>query len=155
MIFYHKKEYLTNFIEISMYCAHLNDFTTSYILYSVLQEEEKNDLQSFNQIIETKETIQTHWNELKTLFCVVKNNIAYRNTFQTISPSTPRIPLMTIWFQDMEMMNQVRTIDDVHHLLNFEKLKHYRELIESIILIKAHPYDIQEIESMQFFFSNI
>ena len=41
LINYHKKNHLLKFIEIAKHCVDLNDFTTAYILFSVLQEEEK------------------------------------------------------------------------------------------------------------------
>jgi DUF2075 family protein len=58
--------------------------------------------------------------DLSNLFSSVKNYCMYRNAYQFIPSTVPRIPWMTIWFQDMEMINQSPTIDDVHHLLNLE-----------------------------------
>ena len=53
------------------------------------------------------------------------------------------------------MISKLPTIDEIHGLLNVEKLKHFREIIETIVLVKLTSYHIVENQAFQFFFSNV
>ena len=148
---YHKKEYMIKFIEIAIYCSLLNDFTMSHILYAILKEEQTNECEIFTETMKSNQNIETKWIELEHLFSIVKNYNNYRSTYQALSQSTPRIPYMSLWFEDMEMVRHLPTVDEIHGLLNLEKLRNFRELIETMALVKSLPYQITENESFQFF----
>ena len=155
LINYHQKDHLSLFIEIVFCCSELNDFTSAYLLYSIIKEYEQENRGIFRKILQSIENGEKKWNGITDLFCIIKNYNNYRMTYQSIGSTTPRIPLMFVLFQDLKMISKLPTIDEIHGLLNVEKLKHFREIIETIVLVKLTSYHIVENQAFQFFFSNV
>ena len=91
------------------------------------------------------------WNELNQLFSVVKNYGEYRTKYQKLSSKTPRIPLMSLWMNDFNMLDQIPTFEETGKMINIEKMKNLRELIEAVRLTKSLQYVIKEIDCIQSF----
>ena len=152
IIEFHGIEGIGNMINTASLCAEMNDFSTSYLIFSVLKEEEKLQTNKFNLIVKRME-LETHWNDLNDIFNSFKNYKTYRETYKNLSSTIPRIPLMTVWFQDFQMVCDIQTFyDEEKTVVNFEKLKLFRELFQAICLSQSLVFNVKENNSIQHFF---
>ena len=151
IVSYHGKSSYEDLIEVSMFCADLSDFCSSQIIFKILKEEESQNAEVFESVMRMNEDVIDSWNELNHLFSIVKNYNAYRVTFQSLSFNTPRVPLMFLWLQDMEMLNQLPTFDETKTMVNIEKMMNFKELIEAMRLAKHISYNIKPNTQFQRF----
>ncbi|KAL7714624.1 Ras-GEF domain-containing protein [Entamoeba marina] len=140
-----KKEF-EFFVKVASVCVKLDDLNVAHLIYSTLKKNVSYESFVVGLSKEKKEI----FHQITDWFHNNGNNPLYNDFLKQIiqsNHSTPRIPVMSFWFLELEREDYLSLyIDD---LLNYEKLKGMSTQIKLVKVCQQHMYDIKSVTAFQ------